>query len=1268
MKTTKLITLVAGLLMSVTTLVAQNNDFYSRDIAHDLNAVMPENALNNDDVVEITVNPNWKVLQGIQFQIISNPSGIFSLSNNKLIIVSNTNLSPGNYLVLMKATDGQYFDNFIVNVMVVSESKSVFIDPSNQGPEDGSRAHPYKSIQNVRFSSGNYYFIARSTNQYSDQTVNVVSNMVLGSYGKGTRPVLSSSAYYAFLLEESDNETTIRDIRIKNNGSRTIQINSSDKITIDNCQLGGLDNKCMGIGIRSDGLTSYTKVINCSIDSVDSDGIYLESEYSEIAYNRISNISIKNDDGDGIQLNINAFKTRVHHNYIDMGGYYTIKGIIANTQGQSGDYGPDSYTTIEYNVLIGSSEYASFGILSTGRYDTVRSNFIVVSKSAVEANGINLEDGGYIENNIIKGWERGIYTRGDNLIINNNTIINCYRAIDANSTSTHTVELRNNIFYNIEHDFIASASVNNKIIADYNVYLPGNANWKIQGAEFLTFSALRNAGYEAHGMYTNPKFVDEEQNYQLANGSPCIDKGQNLCYADYYGLQRPQGLADDIGAIEYRESNTTTITVPVAPSSLTSPSQTTSSIVLKWNDNSTTESGFRIYRSLSQTTGFAQIASVASGISTYTDNGLEAGTTYYYRIRAYNDAGYSGYTLVAGFTTTQPPPEAPSDLVLESADFANITLAWKDNSSSESGFIISRSFSPSDQYTELARVPENSTGYTDSTLMADSVYFYKVAAFNDFAISEYTPYISAGLLVRKPPMAPSDLTVISVDYTNASLIWIDNANNETGFELERSIPEADSSVVVHLIKENFTSFSVLDLQPNTTYDLRIRAFNNDGYSDYSNTVRLNTPLLEIPTPPSLLKSQGYTDKSITIRWNDNSDNESGFVIERTLASDPQISVAIDVPANDTVFQDSELNSNTTYMYSVKAVNAAGISSSSNKNIASTLSLAETRRVNENVIAYYNFSYDPDFIIHDLSGYGEPLELIVMDPNYVGWNKNNRLDIQNNTAIVSTAPAKKIVEEIKKTNEFTVECWIKPSETENILNSRIVSLGNDDVEIGFVLNQYVTASTVSKSINYGARIHTESTNAAGYPEFYTKEQMNHIDLYQIVYVRSQDGRESLYINGEKSAEGYRPSSFGNWSDKFFLKLGNEKDMSQPWEGSFYILAFYNTALSEEQIRQNYSATPCDNLLSSHINYTINLYPNPVTDEATIELVPNEISDFNSYTVLRILDAYGKIFSEEVIFNPGTSYTKRINVKDYPPGLYLVQLSSGNNQKSVKFIKQ
>ena len=82
------------------------------------------------------------------------------------------------------------------------------------------------------------------------------------------------------------------------------------------------------------------------------------------------------------------------------------------------------------------------------------------------------------------------------------------------------------------------------------------------------------------------------------------------------------------------------------PSNLTATVLSASQIKLTWQDNSTDEESFEIERSLDGNT-FGKIAIVVTNITEYTDTGLTANVTYYYRVRAVNDFENSAYSNTA---------------------------------------------------------------------------------------------------------------------------------------------------------------------------------------------------------------------------------------------------------------------------------------------------------------------------------------------------------------------------------------------------------------------------------------------------------------------------------------------------------------------------------------------------------------------------------------------------------------------------------------------
>jgi hypothetical protein len=81
-----------------------------------------------------------------------------------------------------------------------------------------------------------------------------------------------------------------------------------------------------------------------------------------------------------------------------------------------------------------------------------------------------------------------------------------------------------------------------------------------------------------------------------------------------------------------------------------------SEIQLSWADNSGDESGFRVERSPDGSTGWALVAEVGVNAISYMDSGLQSGTSYFYRVKAFNGAGESGTSNTASATTGEPPP------------------------------------------------------------------------------------------------------------------------------------------------------------------------------------------------------------------------------------------------------------------------------------------------------------------------------------------------------------------------------------------------------------------------------------------------------------------------------------------------------------------------------------------------------------------------------------------------------------------------------------
>ncbi len=168
------------------------------------------------------------------------------------------------------------------------------------------------------------------------------------------------------------------------------------------------------------------------------------------------------------------------------------------------------------------------------------------------------------------------------------------------------------------------------------------------------------------------------------------------------------------------------------------PTQT--SISLDWSDSAGNPIGesvfYRVYRSATQSGTYAQVASNLT-TSNYTDSGLTAGTTYWYKVASYDavgnisaqtpSTGISGTTAAAADTT---PPNAPAGTIsVGGATSSSLAVSWTASTSTDvTGYKIYRSTSSTGTYTQVGT--SSTTAYTDSGLSSSTTYYYKVSAYD----------------------------------------------------------------------------------------------------------------------------------------------------------------------------------------------------------------------------------------------------------------------------------------------------------------------------------------------------------------------------------------------------------------------------------------------------------------------------------------------------------------------------------------------------------
>jgi hypothetical protein len=177
---------------------------------------------------------------------------------------------------------------------------------------------------------------------------------------------------------------------------------------------------------------------------------------------------------------------------------------------------------------------------------------------------------------------------------------------------------------------------------------------------------------------------------------------------------------------------------PSTPLGLSAAAVSAEAIQLDWDytaPDAAVLTGFKIYRSSAPGGPFNEVDSASASSRSYTDMGLAAGTTYYYRVSATTAGGESALSANASAQTKQVSLAAPTSLAAVQ-DNLSIALTWLDHAGAETGYTVERRLPGTATFVLAAVLPANSNSYTDPhALIAEGTVEYRVRAFNATAES-----------------------------------------------------------------------------------------------------------------------------------------------------------------------------------------------------------------------------------------------------------------------------------------------------------------------------------------------------------------------------------------------------------------------------------------------------------------------------------------------------------------------------------------------------
>ncbi|MBN2091807.1 hypothetical protein JW964_19485, partial [candidate division KSB1 bacterium] len=354
-------------------------------------------------------------------------------------------------------------------------------------------------------------------------------------------------------------------------------------------------------------------------------------------------------------------------------------------------------------------------------------------------------------------------------------------------------------------------------------------------------------------------------------------------------------------------------------------SQNDSTIIWRWQDNSTNEIGFQ----LEDSTGTALSVQLPENTTEYIEAGLKPNSRYVRRIRALSR---QQEPVVSNLDTIVTLASQVDTIYLAERRSTALRFAWQ--SKNASAFLILRN-------SDLQRAPVawdtlmawrdqyKFTEFVDDSLEANERYTYSIQSYNQIGnINPDSSFVQFATLASPP----SRVAVIETTTTAIKLRW--EAEKRTAFRIRRAEDQSGRPGPYQIIKDwtdqfRETELDEQSLQPNTLYWYLIQSFNLSGEI---NPDSLSVQIATLALPVEKMEVMDVTSTTLKLSWT--APAASAFLIQRAFDVNGapgtwKIIKDWNHQYKNTEIDDSNLLPNRTYWYRVQSYNPLGIISPSN---------------------------------------------------------------------------------------------------------------------------------------------------------------------------------------------------------------------------------------------------------------------------------------------------------------------------------------------------
>ena len=502
---------------------------------------------------------------------------------------------------------------------------------------------------------------------------------------------------------------------------------------------------------------------------------------------------------------------------------------------------------------------------------------------------------------------------------------------------------------------------------------------------FNSTEVLGVGGNPAAGGGTAGGSIDELRFWNIARTQTEIQNNSNIKLngnesglVAYYPFDEGIGNAtvdQSIGTNHGSNTGTTqwivsNIDAPINPSNLVTTEVSSTQIDLSWNDNSSDETDFAIFRSTGNNSSFSEIGTVGgANITTYSDNTVTADNNYFYQVVARNANGDSDQSNEkAGATFTHPGnalsfdgtddyieiPDGPdfdigTTFTFETWVYLNSYNAngiflfnkWQDAAEDKfvsvnaDGTIRLNLFNGAIDLTSTGTLPLSQWAHVAATYESGvnaSIYINGIEDINAAAFSDPADGTGDVYLGRNPDRDTFEGVTRILDGQLDEVRFWNTARTEAQIQstLSSELVGNEAGLMAYY-KFDQTDPAI------TTLPDRSANNNNGVLNGFGGLANWNVSgALGVPIQPDSLFVTEVSPTQIDLSWNDNSSDETDFAIFRSTGNNSSFSEIATVGGADiTTYSDNTVTADNNYFYYVVARNTNGDSAPSNERAAAT---------------------------------------------------------------------------------------------------------------------------------------------------------------------------------------------------------------------------------------------------------------------------------------------------------------------------------------------